>query len=125
MIRNIEGKEEKYMRKQKIKRKLVEIMAVGLIMTFLFANCCLATGGIQESSIVTGTQKLITDLTSWLLIIAPAVTILLVGYYFIRKSASDEMDGKRWDNRIKIAIISCIGVVVASGLINVLIGYYQ
>ena len=106
------------------KRKLVKILGVNLIMGLVFTSFCLANG-IQSTTLVTGTQNLITDLTNWLLIIAPALTILLVGYYLMRKSASDEMDAKRWDSRVKIAIICCIGVVVASGLINVLIGYYQ
>ena len=43
----------------------------------------------------------------------------------LRKSSSDEMDGKRWDSRIKIAIICCVGVIVASGLINLIVGYYK
>ena len=80
---------------------------------------------MQDSKIATGTQNLITDLTNWLLILAPVLTVLLVGYYLLRKSSSDEMDGKRWDSRIKIAIICCVGVIVASGLINLIVGYYK
>ena len=80
---------------------------------------------ITDTKLITGTQKLINNLTNWLLIIAPTLTILLVGYYVLRKSASDEMDSKRWDTRIKVAIICCIGVVVMSGLINVLMSYYK
>ena len=112
------------MRKRNLKEKLVKILVVSLIMALRFTNSCFANG-IQGTTLVTGTQNLITDLTNWLLIIAPTLTILLVGYYLMRKSASDEMDAKRWDSRVKVAIICCIGVVVASGLINVLIGYYQ
>lgn len=105
-------------------KKSVKIGAVLLAVLFIFTNYCFASG-IEGSSLVTGTQKLITDLTNWLLIIAPTVTILLVGYYLLRKSASDEMDAKRWDSRIKVAIICCVGVVVMSGLINVLMNYYK
>ena len=68
---------------------------------------------------------LISDLTSWLLILAPVLTVLLVGYFFLRKAASDEMETRKWDNRIKIALISCVGVIVASGLINVIMSYYK
>lgn len=116
------------MKKRNLRKKLVKTLVVVLVMVLAFTNCCLATegaSGIQSTTLVTGTQKLISDLTNWLMIIAPTLTILLVGYYLMRKSASDEMDGKRWDSRVKIAIICCIGVVVASGLINVLISYYQ
>ena len=105
-------------------KKLAKTGAVVLIVLFIFTNYCFASG-IQSTTLVTGTQKLISDLTNWLLIIAPTVTILLVGYYLLRKSASDEMDSKRWDSRIKIAIICCIGVVVMSGLINVIMNYYN
>lgn len=113
--------------KKEIKKlkNIKRIGKVGLVLTSLF--CCTNTcfAAIQDSPIVTGTENLIADLTSWLLILAPVLTVLLVGYFFLRKAASDEMDAKRWDNRIKIAIISCIGVVVASGLINVLMNYYR
>lgn len=113
--------------KEKIKKfiNIKRIGKVGLALTSLFCytNTCFAA--IQDSKIVTGTESLISDLTGWLLILAPVLTVLLVGYFFLRKAASDEMDAKRWDNRIKIAVISCIGVVVASGLINVIMNYYK
>ena len=111
--------------KEKIKKYTRKIGKAGLVITSLL--CCTSTcfAGVQDSKIATGTQNLITDLTNWLLILAPTLTILLVGYYLLRKSSSDDMDGKRWDNRIKIAIICCVGVVVASGLINLIIGYYR
>ena len=111
--------------KERIKKYTRKIGKAGLVITSLF--CCKSTcfAGVQDSKIATGTQNLITDLTNWLLILAPTLTILLVGYYLLRKSSSDDMDGKRWDNRIKIAIICCVGVVVASGLINLIIGYYR
>ncbi len=113
---------KKRLRKLKNLRKIEK---VGLVLTSLFCytNTSLAT--IQDSTIVTGTEKLINDLTSWLLVLAPVLTVLLIGYFFLRKSASDEMDAKRWDNRIKVALISCVGVVVASGLINVIMSYYK
>ena len=113
------------MRKRNVKGKLVKILAVVLVTILTFTSYCFATSGIQNTKLIIGTQNLINDLTNWLMIIAPTITILLIGYYLMRKSASDEMDAKRWDSRVKVAIICCIGVVVASGLINVLIGYYK
>ncbi len=106
---------------------LKKIGMIGLILTislFVFSNYCLATG-IESTTLVTGTQTLINDLTNWLLIIAPTISILLIGYYLLRKSASDEMDSKKWDSRIKVTIMCCVGVVVMSGLINVLMNYYR
>ena len=94
------------------------------VAVMLFTNYCFASS-VADSKLATGTENLINDLTNWLLILAPVLTACLVGYYLLRKSASDEMDTKRWDNRIKVAVISCIGVVIASGLINIIIGYYR
>jgi hypothetical protein len=80
---------------------------------------------IGTSKLATGTEKLIKDVTSWLLIVAPLVTVVAVIYYLIRKTVSDEMDHKKWNTRITTAIICCIGVVVASIIINLIVSYYQ
>ena len=113
--------------KEKIKKfiNIKRIGKVGLALTSLFCytNTCFAA--IQDSKIVTGTESLISDLTGWLLVLAPVLTILLVGYFFLRKAARDELDAQRWDNRVKDAIFSWIGGVVASGLINVIMNYYK
>jgi hypothetical protein len=82
-------------------------------------------GDIGSSVLATGTEKLIKDVTSWLMIVAPLVTVVAVIYYFIRKTVSDEMDHKKWNTRISTAIICCIGVVAASLIINLIVSYYQ
>ena len=111
--------------KEKKKRSLKVIIKLGLVTTslLLYTRTCFA--GVGDSKLATGTTKLIDDLTNWLLILAPVLAVLLIGYYLLRKSASDEMDAKRWDSRIKVTIICTIGVVVASGLITMIIGYYK
>jgi len=111
--------------KEKIKKYSKRIGKVGLATTSFLGATSTCFGAVSDSKIATGTQNLITDLTNWLLILAPVLTVLLVGYYLLRKSSSDEMDGKRWDSRIKVAIICCVGVIVASGLINLIVGYYK
>ena len=79
---------------------------------------------IENSKLATGTEALITDMTTWLMVIAPIVGGLLVIYFFIRRSGSDEQDQKRWNNRITTAIISTIGAVLGSAIINLISGYY-
>jgi ABC-type molybdate transport system permease subunit len=95
-----------------------------LTMFFLKANTVYASG-ISQSKLATGTQKLIGDATSWLMILAPVVAGLLIIYFCIRRSAADEMDQKKWNNRIVVAIVSCIGAVIGSATLNIIIGYYQ
>ncbi len=79
---------------------------------------------VQDSQLVKGTQKLIQDLTTWLMVLAPVVGVLLIIYFFIRRSAADEVDQKKWNNRIVTVIISVIGAVLTSATLNLIIGYY-
>ncbi len=79
---------------------------------------------VGDSKLATGTEALITDVTTWLMLIAPIVGGLLVIYFFIRRSGSDEQDQKRWNNRITTAIVSTIGAVLGSAIINLIAGYY-
>lgn len=111
--------------KEKAKRKLIVIKRIGLVTTSLLSYANICFGAVGDSKLATGTTNLINDLTNWLLILAPVLAVLLIGYYLLRKSASDEMDSKRWDTRIKVTIVCTIGVVVASGLITMIIGYYK
>lgn len=116
---------KKLKEKEKIKKFIKTIRNIGFILTSLLLSTNTCFAGVDDSVIATGTASLITDLTNWLLILAPTLTVLLVGYFLLRKSSSDEMDNKRWDNRIKVALICCVGVVIASGIINVILGYYR
>ncbi|WP_421922952.1 Mbov_0395 family pilin-like conjugal transfer protein [Paenibacillus luteus] len=100
--------------------------------TSAFATCWLlgvapsaSASDIQNSKLVKGTEKLIGDVTTWLMILAPVVAGLLIIYFCIRRSAADEMDTKKWNNRIIVAIISCIGAVLGSATLNLIIGYYK
>ena len=81
--------------------------------------------GINSSKIVTGTEKLISDVTTWLMVLAPIVAVLLIIYFCIRRSAADEMDQKKWNTRIIAAVVSCIGAILGSATLNLIIGYYK
>jgi len=81
--------------------------------------------GINDSPIVKGTEKLIGDITTWLMILAPIVAGMLIIYFCIRRSAADEMDQKKWNTRIIAAIVSCIGAILGAATLNLLIGYYK
>lgn len=105
--------------REKFKKVIITVMAATLTLTQS------VSADIAGSKIATGTVKLVSDATSWLLVIAPSVSVLLIIYYLIRKGMSDEMEHKKWNSRIVVTIVSCIGAVVASVLINVLVGYYQ
>ena len=80
---------------------------------------------IGNSNLAKGTEKLISDATTWLMVLAPVVAGLMIIYFCIRRSAADEMDQKKWNNRIVVAIVSCIGAVLGSATLNIIVGYYK
>jgi len=114
----------------KIKKFIVsnikKLSAVMLSAFFMLTTTMPAyAAGVSDSQIVKGTEKLIGDVTTWLMVLAPVVAGLLIIYFCIRRSAADEMDTKKWNNRIVVAIISCIGAILGSATLNLIIGYYK
>lgn len=112
--------------KNKVKRLRQWLYKTAIVFFYLGLNStrAYAAGTVKDSQIVKGTEALINDITTWLMIFAPVVGGLLIIYFFIRRSASDEMDVKKWNNRITTSIISIIGAVLASATLNLIIGYY-
>lgn len=115
--------------KRKIKKAVIKLRAAGAAAFAAFLMMANRTtvyaSGISESKLAKGTEKLIADATTWLMVLAPVVAGLLIIYFCIRRSAADEMDQKKWNNRIVVAIVSCIGAVLGSATLNIIIGYYQ
>lgn len=105
--------------------KLKKVLPISIFLVTQMFSVTAYAEDIKDSKLVTGTEKLINDVTTWLLVLAPVVTGLLIIYFFIRRGAADEMDQKKWNSRIIIAIVSCIGAVIASATLNLLIGYYK
>ena len=115
-------------RKRKLNKAAFRVQAAGAIASTAFlmlANSMTANAAdISQSKLATGTERLIADATTWLMVLAPVTAGLLIIYFCIRRSAA-EMDQKKWNNRIVVAIVSCIGAVLGSATLNVIIGYYQ
>lgn len=105
-------------------RRLAAATATAAVM-LLSPMRALAAGGVDSSQIVKGTENLIRDVTNWLMVLAPVAAGLLIIYFCIRRSAADEMDQKKWNNRIVVAVISCIGAVLGSATLNLILGYYK
>lgn len=109
---------------KKVKEK-AWVAILTLYALFMSSYTVYADDNVQNSKLVKGTEKLINDITTWLMIFAPVVAGVLIIYFFIRRSAADDMDQKKWNNRIVVAIVSCIGAVIASATLNLIIGYYK
>ncbi|OSA94609.1 UNVERIFIED_ORG: hypothetical protein B2H93_08105 [Clostridium botulinum] len=109
---------------KKVKEKAWALI-ISIVTVLMSSYTVYASGSVQSSKLVKGTEKLINDVTTWFMILAPIVAGVLIIYFFIRRSAADEMDQKKWNNRIVVAIVSCIGAVIASATLNLIIGYYR
>jgi len=96
----------------------------GILVVMMMSTVPVMADTVQDSQIVKGTEKLIQDVTTWLMVLAPIIGVLLIIYFFIRRSAADEIDQKKWNNRIVTVIVSVIGAVLASATLNLIIGYY-
>lgn len=120
-MKRIEGKKKR--RRQKL-WTAVRTVPAAFALFMLRANTVCAAG-IKDSNLAKGTENLVKDATTWLMILSPVVAGLLIIYFCIRRSAADEMDQKKWNNRIVVAIVSCIGAVIGSATLNIIIGYYQ
>ena len=100
------------------------IAAITVMYSVLFCKSAIAAGNFGSSIFATGTKNLAQDVGIFLLIIAPITGALLGVYFFIRRQAADEMDQKKWNDRIKATIISTLGAVLVSSAITLIASYY-
>ena len=80
--------------------------------------------GIAESNLGAGITKLLNDLSTWLIILAPSAAGAAAVYFVIRRSMADEQDGKLWEKRIKTAIICGVAGALVGGVIKLLSSYF-
>ena len=108
-------------------KQTVRAVGVGIatLTASFFMSAAAYAAGVQDCQIVKGTEKLVGDVTTWLMVLAPVVAGLLIINFYIRRGMADEMDQKKWNNRIVVAVVSCIGAVLGSATLNLILGYYQ
>ena len=111
--------------KRILKRVTKIIPALSMFVSITFMHTTAFATDFGDSKLATGTEALIHDVTKWLMVISPIATVLFVVYFLIRKSVADEMDAKKWNSRIVVALVCCVGAVLASAIVNLLVGYYR
>lgn len=105
-------------------RRLLLSSVIAIAIALMVPSLALANN-IQSSTIFTGFKKLVEDLGKVLIIVAIPVGTVVIAYCFIRRSASDEMDHKKWSNRITTAIVSTIGAILSGVIITLVSGYFS
>ncbi len=96
-----------------------------IILILLAIPSVVMAVGIQDSTIFTGLERLIDDLGKALIIIAIPTGTVITAYCFIRRAAADEMDHKKWSNRITTTIVSTVGAILSGVIITLVSGYFN
>lgn len=100
------------------------IATLTALYSFVLGSNSVSAGNFATSVFATGTKNLAQDIGIWLLILSPITGGLFGVYFFIRRQAADEMDQKKWNDRIKDTIISTLGAVLVSSAITLIASYY-
>ncbi len=98
--------------------------ALPFAMTAMITTVPAFATGISDSTLGTGVKHLLTDLSTYLVIICPIAAALAAVYFIIRRSMADEQDGKFWQKRITVAIICGVGGLLVSGIIALIASYF-
>lgn len=111
--------------------KRIALLSLALLLLLGTACPAFATettapnnGGLTNSNIVTGSQRLLADITKWVAIIGPAICIIAAMVFLARRAMADQQDGKMWTNRIVISIICAVAIGLVSGIISLVASYY-
>lgn len=121
---------EQLKRKYKVFRKKAAIICTAFFVTCAYANArCyakpLAASTIANTTFAKGISKLISDLTTWLLIIIPVAGALFMLITFIKQMGeSDEMDEKPHKKKNKSILLVIILAECITGIVNVLVNNY-
>ena len=111
--------------KMYIQKTYKQLAYIGITLWLLVSAPTFAfAGAFGSSTIATGVKSLIQDVTSWIMIILPIITIVAIVYFAIRRALADEMDGKQWGKRITTALVCCVVGLVASALVNTVLTSY-
>lgn len=82
------------------------------------------TGDFANSNIAQGTKNLITDVSTWFILICALGGTAAAIYCLIRRGMADEVDGKMWTKRCITAIICAVGGALVGGIVALVGSYY-
>lgn len=80
---------------------------------------------ISNTPLFKGTKSLVTDISTWLLVILPIITGVYCLFEAITMGAKDEQGQIGAKKKIKAIIIICVVGMSVSGLITTLATYYK
>ncbi|WP_294855242.1 hypothetical protein [uncultured Oscillibacter sp.] len=111
------------MNNQKKMQTYLKRVFFSLVIPVLFIVPASA-GGLAGSTLGVGLKELISDVSALLIVLCPLTAAAAAGFFAIRRSMSDEQDGKLWEKRIKTAIFCGVGGCLVSSVITLLASYF-
>ena len=111
------------MNNQKKNQTLAKRIFFSLVMLALCAVPASA-GSLASSTLGVGVKELISDVSALLIVLCPLTAAAAAGFFAIRRSMSDEQDGKLWEKRIKTAFFCGVGGCLVSSVITLLASYF-
>lgn len=106
-------------------RRMVSMMGLCSALTAAISTTAFASSDVSVTtwSGYTGALRLVNDLTTIALVLCPLIGGLAAVYFIIRRSLSDEQEGKMWTQRMRMAIFCGVGGGLASGVITLVTSY--
>lgn len=80
---------------------------------------------IKDSILVKGTEKLITDVSGALMVVAPAIGGVMYAFQYFKSTHAEEEELRVIKKKQKSIAIGVIGVFVASTIISIVATYYK
>ena len=94
------------------------------LITATTASIAFAAGGLLDSKLVTGTQKMFQDISAAIAIICPLAAAACFGFCMFRKAAAEEQDQIMWKKRATNSIIAGVAGCLGSTIIALVAHYY-
>ncbi|MBU3173280.1 hypothetical protein [Clostridium estertheticum] len=117
---------------KKTAQKLSKILKKGektyntLILTSMIGMGISSNVYASQPVLISGTVKLFSAITTWLLVIIPVGAGAVLGYQALQKSLTDDQGVIGEKNKMmKNVIIGAAIAETASGLITVILGFYK
>lgn len=118
---------KEYLKNQKILRKKRKIKILFLFLMTIFIiiySFNVFASGTDGLRLFTGTESILNDLTTYLLVIIPVIGIVVGLYNAVKMISQDTQEQMQTKKKIKMILIICIVAESADALLKWILSYY-
>jgi len=113
-------------KKEKIKKIFKIILRILIFVLLLFClGQVIYAAGLEDSKLVTGTEKLVDAIINWLIGIGVTICGGYFIYYVYCLKTNDEGERRRNIQNIKTTLIAIVLITCGIALIDVILGFYK